>query len=70
MRLMKHRFAGIIKIMDGLPMSRASIDLYDLLTDSGKIKVGYGTCVDDCTIIVYGAFGGEVCIVVNPEAIF
>ncbi len=56
--------------MDGLPMSRASIELYDLLTDSGKIKVGYGTCVDDCTIIVYGALGGEVCIVVNPEAIF
>jgi len=39
MRLMKHRFVGIIKIMDGLPMSRASIDLYDLLIDSEKSKL-------------------------------
>jgi hypothetical protein len=56
--------------MDGLPMSRASIDLYDSLINSGKIEVGYGTCVDEYTIIVYGDLGGEVCIVVNPEAIF
>jgi hypothetical protein len=60
----------MIKIMDGLPMSKASIDFYDLLTDSGKIEIGYGTCVDDSTIIVYGALGGEVCIVINLKAIF
>lgn len=50
--------------MDGLPTFGDSIDLWDSLTDNGKIKVKYGTFVDEFSITIYGALRVEVCIVV------
>lgn len=50
--------------MDGLPTCGDSIDLWDSLINNGKIKVKYGTCVDEFSITIYGALTREVCIVV------
>jgi hypothetical protein len=56
--------------MVGLPKLGDLINLWVSSVNSGKIEVNYGVCVDGSTFTIYGAFKGEVCIVVTPKAFF